>query len=76
MQQLPMAAFALRAAAALNMGSVYLQQGDRAAAQPWLADAITLSSEAGTDYLALAAWEELATDQARQGHLPQVKQSV
>ncbi len=75
MQQLPLTALVLRAATALNMGAAYLQQGDRASAQRWLADTITLGSAGGAEYLVLAAFEELATDQAWQGQLIEVKQT-
>jgi len=72
---LPADALALRAGAALSMGSVYFHQGDRMAAGQALADALTWGSAAGADYVVLVAWEELVTDQARQGQLAQAKQS-
>jgi LuxR family maltose regulon positive regulatory protein len=75
LHQLPVDVLALRAGAALNMGAAYLQRGERAAASQALADAITLSFDGGAAYLALAALEELATDQMRQGHLVQAKQT-
>jgi LuxR family transcriptional regulator, maltose regulon positive regulatory protein len=75
LQQLPVNQQALRAAAALNLGAVYLQQGERLAAGPALADAIAWGSDGGAAYLALAALEELATEQIRQGQLIQAKET-
>jgi LuxR family maltose regulon positive regulatory protein len=72
---LPVDALALRAGAALNMGSVYFHWGDRLTAGQALTDALTWGSAAGADYIVLVAWEELATDQARQGQLVLAKQS-
>ncbi len=73
--QLPENAFALRAAAAMNIGSVYFWQGDRVAASEALGNAIAYGSDGGAEYVVQVAFEELATDQARQGQLAQAKQT-
>lgn len=75
LHKLPVDVLALRALAALNRGVVYLQQGDRETAGQILTDAVTWGSAAGADYIVLAAVEELTTEQTRQGHLAQAKQT-
>ncbi|MEZ4737658.1 MAG: hypothetical protein R3E79_62070 [Caldilineaceae bacterium] len=60
LQQLPVGALALRALAALNIGSVYTQQGERVTASTALTNAVTWGSAVGADYIVLAAVEELA----------------
>ncbi|MFL5806164.1 MAG: LuxR C-terminal-related transcriptional regulator, partial [Roseiflexaceae bacterium] len=62
---------ALRAGAALNSGVAYLQRGDTAAARQALAEASTLAAADGSQWIALAALEELASLQFRQGQLTQ-----
>jgi LuxR family transcriptional regulator, maltose regulon positive regulatory protein len=75
LQQLPQDALIFRTAALLNIGVAYLKQGETAAAHDALTATLALANESGAEYLALAALEELATDQARRGQLLQTKQT-
>jgi LuxR family transcriptional regulator, maltose regulon positive regulatory protein len=65
----------LRAGAVLTRGSAYLQRGESLAGQQALAEAVALGLASGAGNLAMAAWEELATEQARQGRLAQTKRT-
>jgi LuxR family maltose regulon positive regulatory protein len=75
LHQLPVDALALRALAVLNIGSIKLQLGDRITANAALTAAMTWGSAVGADYIVLAAVEELATEQIRQGQLAAAKQT-
>jgi LuxR family transcriptional regulator, maltose regulon positive regulatory protein len=75
LRQLPVDALILRSAAALNIGSAYFRRGERVAAGQALADAITFGSDGGAEYIVQVAFEELATDQARQGLLAQAQET-
>jgi len=61
----------LRALAALSSGWAHTRRGETAAAIPALTEASTLAAADGSHWITLAALEELATLQARQGQLSQ-----
>jgi LuxR family transcriptional regulator, maltose regulon positive regulatory protein len=66
----------LRAAAALNLGVVAIWRGDLAAANATLAEAAALGEASGSQWIALAALEELMSMQARHGQLRQVRRTA
>jgi ATP/maltotriose-dependent transcriptional regulator MalT len=66
----------LRAAAALNLGIVAIWRGDLAAANATLAEAAALGEASGSQWIALAALEELMSLQARHGQLRQVRRTA
>jgi ATP/maltotriose-dependent transcriptional regulator MalT len=75
LDHLPADRQAMRAGAALNSGVAYLQRGDTAAARQALAAASTLAAADGSQWIALAALEELASLEFRQGQLTKALQT-
>lgn len=78
LQQLPLdsqLSQMLRAGAVLTIGSAYLQRGESLAGQQALTEAVALGVASGAGNMSLAALEELATDQIRQGQLAQAKRT-
>jgi LuxR family transcriptional regulator, maltose regulon positive regulatory protein len=73
LEKLPANEYVLRAAALMNVGVAYLSRGDSVEGQRLLSEAISLSVAGQAAYIALAAFEELATHQARQGRLTKAK---
>jgi LuxR family maltose regulon positive regulatory protein len=71
LEQLPAGKQTLRALAALSSGWAHVRRGETAAAIPALTEASTLAAADGSHWITLAALEELATLQARQGQLSQ-----
>jgi LuxR family transcriptional regulator, maltose regulon positive regulatory protein len=74
LEKLPTYNHPLRAAAVMTIGVAHLQRGESLAGQQTLTEAITIAVASGAEYIALACLEELATYQARRGHLTQAKQ--
>lgn len=73
LSQLPANAFALRATAALNVGSVSFERGEHMAAHQAMADAVAYGAGGGAEYVVQVALATIATDQARRGLLTQAK---
>ncbi|MCC6457334.1 MAG: helix-turn-helix transcriptional regulator [Caldilineaceae bacterium] len=75
LEKLPANEYVLRAAAVMNVGVAHLRRGDSSEGEQLLAEAISLSVAGQAAYIALAAFEELATHQARQGQLTKAKET-